>query len=78
MPKHNEITLEPLLVRAKQAAEICSISPRKWADLQAQGKLPPCHKLGRCKVWRLNDLKLWVDYNFPNREQFQNLKNKNL
>ncbi len=76
MEANKKLPIEPLLVRAKQAAGICSISPRKWADLQASGKIPPSYKLGGCRVWKTEHLRLWIEWDFPNIEKFNQLLEK--
>ena len=65
---------EPLLLRPRQAAEMLAIKERKFHDLKAQGKLPKPLKIGRCLVYRVADLKLWVELGMPNLERFEQLK----
>jgi len=67
-------TPEPLLVRADRASAICGVSPRKWAEMASSGRIPPSYKLGGCKVWRLADLRLWVEMDMPNLDRFLQLK----
>lgn len=67
------VICEPLLIRAKDAAALCGVSPRKWGDLQASGQIPPSFKLGGCRVWRVSDLKKWVAWGMPNLDRFEAL-----
>lgn len=64
---------EPLTVRTKRAAAMCDVSPRKWAEMESCGKVPPSYKLGGCKIWKTEHLRLWTDWNFPNLDRFQQL-----
>ena len=66
-----EVTqVEPLAVRPAQAAQMLSISLRKFAEMKASGLLPPSYKLGGCSVFLTSDLKLWAAWGFPNLDQF--------
>ena len=61
-----------LLVDAKAAATLLSISPRHLANLDKSGALgPQAVKLGRRKLWAVSFLKAWVDQGCPGREKFQ-------
>ena len=70
------VQLEPLAVRPKQAAALIGVSPRKFAEMKASGLLPPSFKLGGCSVFLTSDLKLWVDWGFPNLDKFVALKSE--
>ena len=73
-PLSKQVTqLEPLLVRANQAAALCGVSPRMWADLRSSGKLPPSFKLGGCVVWKVEHLRLWIKWDMPNLVRFEQL-----
>lgn len=72
--KPPQITLpEPLLCRTLQAAAISGVSPRKWAEMESSGQIPPSYKLGGCKVWKLSHLKKWVEWSMPNADRFMQL-----
>ena len=64
----------PLLVRAKQAAAMCSVSPRTWATLAATGQIPESFKLAGCRVWRTEDLRLWIRWGMPNSDRFEAMR----
>jgi len=69
-----QITLpEPLLCRTAQAAAISGVSPRKWAEMESSGRIPPAYKLGGCKVYKLSHLRLWVEWDMPNADRFLQL-----
>ena len=62
--------VKQLLLRAKQAAELCGVSRRTWDRLQASGQIPPSHKLGNSKIWKFSDLIQWIEWNMPNLDNF--------
>ncbi len=64
------IQIEPLAVRPAQAAQMLSVSLRKFMEMKASGKLPPVYKLGGCSVYRASDLKDFVRWGFPNLDRF--------
>jgi len=61
--KNNIITIitQPLLVDAVGAAKLLSISPEYLWQLDRDGKIPLPIKLGRRKLWSVEELKQWVD-----------------
>jgi predicted DNA-binding transcriptional regulator AlpA len=63
-----------LSVRAKQAAELCGFGKTKWFELQKEGKIPPSFKVGGARLWRVEDLRLWVQWGFPELDDFVELK----
>jgi predicted DNA-binding transcriptional regulator AlpA len=73
--KATEITpaIEPLAVRAERAAAMCGLSQRHWFQLQAAGKIPAAIKCGRASLWRVDDLRRWVEWGCPNLDRFEQL-----
>ena len=69
----NSPVLEPLLLREKEAAAICGVSPRTWRDWRASGKVPPSHKIGGSVFWKTEDIKLWVKMDMPNLDKFRTI-----
>ena len=65
--------IEPILIRAKDAAALCGVSPRTWQSLRAEGRVPRAYKLNGCVLWRLSDLRKWVDLGMPNLDKFSQL-----
>jgi len=75
MSKTKEILqIEPLAVRPKQAAQMLSISLRKFHSMRASGLLPPMYKFCACCVYKTDDLKDWVRWGFPNLDRFLTLQ----
>ena len=62
---------DPLLVTAKQAAEICGKSLRTWRTWDAAGLIPRPVRIGRSTLWRLDELREWVAAGCPRREEWE-------
>jgi len=67
-------TTEPLAVRPAEAARLIRVSPRKFSELRASGALPPSLKIGGCVLYKMNDLKLWLEWECPNRDAFEAMR----
>ena len=61
------VDMRPLLLRAAQAAEVCSTSVRTWRTWGTIGKIPRPVYVGRIPFWRYDELKAWVAAGCPNR-----------
>jgi len=68
------IQLDPLLLSAKQAAALCSVSARTWATWISTGRTPPSIKLNGRRLWRYDLLKFWVRENCPSLDKFMALQ----
>ena len=64
------VQIEPLAVRPAEAARLIGVSLRKFAEMRSCGLLPPSYKLGRCVVFKIDDLKNWVRWGFPCLDRF--------
>ncbi len=64
------VRLESIAVRPAQAAQMLSISLRKFHSMRASGLLPPMYKLGGCSVIKTADLKQWSAWGFPCLDKF--------
>lgn len=62
---------DPLLVTARQAAEICGKSLRTWRTWDAAGLIPRPVRIGRSTLWNLDELRKWVDARCPRREEWE-------
>ncbi len=58
---------EKILVSAREAAGLLGISRTTWLSLYNSGKTPKAIRLGRRILWRLEELKDWVDEGCPSR-----------
>ena len=56
-----------LLLRAEDAAALCSTSTRTWRTWGTIGKIPRPIHIGRIPFWRYDELKAWVEAGCPNR-----------
>jgi predicted DNA-binding transcriptional regulator AlpA len=64
-------TASAMLLTAKQAAATCSKSVRTWRSWDAAGKVPRAIRIGRSTLWRLEDLRSWVELGCPPRREFE-------
>jgi predicted DNA-binding transcriptional regulator AlpA len=62
---------EPLLVTAKTAAAMCGKSLRTWRTWDVLGLIPRPVRIKRSTLWRLNELKSWVDAGCPRRSEWE-------
>ena len=68
---------EQLAVAVRQMAKMVPFAVRTLRRMDAAGKLPRGFKVGGRKLWRSSDLRLWAEWGFPERGQFE-LRLKNL
>ncbi len=71
--KIHTLPVEPLLLRAEQAAALCGLSVSTWHEYRAAGRIPPSIKLGKARLWRLDYLRKWVTWNLPSIDKFNQL-----
>ena len=64
------VQIEPLTVRAAQAAQMISVSLRKFNSMRACGQLPPAIKCGGCLLYRVSDLRRFVELGMPPLDKF--------
>ena len=62
---------EVLAVDVKQMAGILPFSVRTLRRMDSAGRLPRGFKVGGRKVWRVTDLRLWCEWGFPARDEFE-------
>ncbi len=68
------VQLEPIAVRPKVAAALIGVSLRKFNSMRACGQLPPAIKCGGCLLYRVSDLRRFVELGFPNLDRFMELQ----
>ncbi len=68
------VQIEPLAVRSAQAAQLLSISLRKFNSMRACGQLPPVIKCGGCLLYRVSDLRRFVELGMPPLDKFMALQ----
>jgi predicted DNA-binding transcriptional regulator AlpA len=69
--------VEPLLLRAEQAATLCGLAVSTWYQLMSSGRTPPSIKLGKARLWRLDILRKWAELNCPTINNFNCLVKEN-
>ncbi|GIW78768.1 MAG: hypothetical protein KatS3mg105_0575 [Gemmatales bacterium] len=65
------IAPDTLLVTAKQAAAMCGKSLRTWRSWDAAGWIPRPVRIGRSTLWRLDELREWIEAGCPRREEWE-------
>lgn len=48
-----------------------SISVRTWRRMDSASRIPRGIKIGGRKVWRVADIKTWIEHGCPDRERFE-------
>ncbi len=65
-------TVNKLVVSAKEAAELLSISRAQFCKLHSSGKVPLPVPLGqRCPRWRVDELRDWLAAGAPDRATWE-------
>ena len=62
---------QSLQVTAKQSAQICGKSLRTWRTWDAAGLIPQPVRIGRSTLWRLEELRDWIQAGCPRREEWE-------
>ena len=60
-----------LAVDIKGIAQLVPFAIRTLRRMDASGKLPKGFKVGGRKLWRMSDLRLWCEWEFPDRAEFE-------
>ena len=68
---------EPLAVDVRQMSKLVPFAVRTLRRMDSGGKLPRGFKVGGRKLFRVADLRLWSEWGFPDRAEFE-LRLKNL
>lgn len=54
-----------LLLDAREASRMLGVSRSTWLSLRAAGRTPRPVRIGRRTLWRIDELKAWVDAGCP-------------
>jgi predicted DNA-binding transcriptional regulator AlpA len=65
-PKCDDVS--PLLLKANDAARMCGKSLRTW---DSAGLIPQPVRIGRSTLWRLDELRRWVEAGCPRRDEWE-------
>lgn len=63
--------VEPLCVDARDLAVLLGISPRHVRAMKARGALPEALRIGRRRLWRVEEIRAWVTAGMPPRDRWQ-------
>jgi len=68
-----------LLVSAKEASAMCSMSLRTWWRKDSAGQIPSAINIGgsAMKRWRVEELHRWITAGCPQRTDWQNMTDIN-
>jgi predicted DNA-binding transcriptional regulator AlpA len=64
----------PFAVEAKEAARLCGVSRATWYKLRKAGKVPRPVRLGRRTIWRVDELREWMDSGCPALMKWEAMK----
>ncbi len=62
---------EQLAVDVRQMTKMVPFAVRTLRRMDSAGKLPRGFKVGGRKLWRVSDLRLWTEWGFPERQEFE-------
>jgi len=62
---------QKFLVDSKEAARLCSISPKTFYSLDQTGAVPQSIRLKSCRRWSVEQLKIWCVSNCPARDSVE-------
>lgn len=63
--------LGPLLLTARQAANMCAKSLRTWRSWDSAGLIPRPVRINRSTLWRSDELRAWVQAGCPRRGEWE-------
>jgi hypothetical protein len=76
MPAATIPAVEPLAVRGDEAARLCGVSPRLWRALDSSGRVPRGRRLGRAKIWSVDELRAWLRAGCPARDRWESMQER--
>ena len=72
--KDEPLDVGPLLLSARQVADLLGIGLSTLWRLVSSGRTPEPVKLGRCTRWRADELRAWIDAGCPSRDRWSLLR----
>ena len=67
-------SVSPLVVSAKEAAKMLSVSERHFWAQNSRGRIPRPVRIGRSVRWRVDELKAWVAAGMPERSRWEAMR----
>ena len=68
--------IEPVALDARRLAESLGISTRHLESLLATGQLPLPVRLGRRRVWPVDEVRAWLEAGAPPRDRWMVLRDQ--
>jgi predicted DNA-binding transcriptional regulator AlpA len=68
--------IEPFNVAGKEAARLIGVSQPTWDRHTSAGKTPAPIKFGGRVLWRVAELRAWVEAGMPDRKVWEAMKQK--
>lgn len=65
---------EPVLMKAKESAELCGVSAASWWRYHAAAKIPNAINLVGNTFWNRQELVAWVAAGCPERDEWEKIK----
>lgn len=69
-PAHAGWSCTPFLLTAKQTAEFLGVTLQQVRNMNNSGRIPNALRLGNQRRWRVVELELWRERNYPTRQQW--------
>jgi hypothetical protein len=66
--------IKPLAVRGKGAARLIGVGDRHFRAMDSAGRVPRGMRLGRAKIWSVQELSAWLAAGCPCRDEWERLK----
>lgn len=67
-------TIAPVACDARGAAGFCGVSRSHWLAMVAAGRTPLGFRLGRRRLWLIEELSAWMRAGAPPRDRWQNMR----
>src|SRR5689334_2724018 len=64
---------EAAILRARDAAAFCGLSPATWARMAAARRVPKPVRLGGCVGWSREILLRWISLGCPDQRMFESM-----
>lgn len=74
MPTH--AGKDRLLLTAREAAAVCGKSLRTWRIWDSAGVIPRPVRISGSTMWRIEELRRWIDAGCPRREQWEMMQDE--
>lgn len=65
---------QPLAVDSHGAAALVGVSESHWRVMLAGGRIPAGFRLGRRRLWSVQELQAWILASAPSRDKWEKLK----